>query len=93
MIADIAPLPARSVALSLLLGSHPDRRTPRELTRMGEYFGIPATTMRVALTRAVAAGDLVRIDGDYALGERLAARQRQQDEGVEDAALDWDGNW
>jgi hypothetical protein len=38
---ELAPLPARSVALSLLLGSHPDRMSPAMLTRAGEHFGIP----------------------------------------------------
>jgi phenylacetic acid degradation operon negative regulatory protein len=90
---DLAPLPARSVALSLLLGSHPDRMSPAALTRAGEHFGIPASTLRVALTRAVAAGDLRRVEGDYVLGERLVARQRRQDEAVEDAAGRWDGTW
>lgn len=87
------PLPARSVALSLLLGSHPGRMSPAALTAAGEHFGIPSSTMRVALTRAVAAGDLERAQGDYALGERLARRQQRQDEGVEDAASPWDGSW
>lgn len=91
--ADLAPLPARSVALSLLLGCHPARLGPAQLTALGEHFGVPAPTMRVALTRAVAAGDLRRIDGDYALTDRLAARQRHQDEGVEDVEVEWDGEW
>ena len=86
-------LPARSVVLSLLLGSHPDRMSPAMLTRAGEHFGIPASTLRVALTRAVAAGDLDRVDGDYVLGERLVQRQRRQDEAVEDAETPWDGSW
>ncbi len=90
---ELRPLPARSVALSLLLGSHPDRMSPGALTRAGRHFGIPPTTLRVALTRAVAAGDLRRIEGDYVLGERLLARQRRQDEAVEDAERPWDGDW
>lgn len=90
----IKPLPARSVALSLLLGSHPGRMSPAMLTTAGEHFGIPASTMRVALTRAVAAGDLERVDGDYALGSRLVRRQQHQDEAVEDAESSaWDGSW
>ena len=92
-VADLKLLPARSVVLSLLLGSHPDRMSPAQLTRAGEHFGIPAATLRVALTRAVAAGDLRRVDGDYVLGERLVVRQRRQDEGVEDAETAWDGTW
>jgi phenylacetic acid degradation operon negative regulatory protein len=90
---ELKPLSARSVVLSLLLGSHPDRMSPAMLTRAGEHFGIPASTLRVALTRAVAAGDLRRVDGDYVLGERLVQRQRRQDEGVEDAETPWDGLW
>jgi phenylacetic acid degradation operon negative regulatory protein len=89
----LAPLPARSVALSLLLGSHPDRMSPATLIRAGEHFGIAPATLRVALTRAVAAGDLRRVEGDYVLGDRLVARQRHQDEAVEDAETDWDGDW
>lgn len=90
---DLRPLPARSVVLSLLLGSHPDRMSPAELTRAGRHFGISAPTLRVALTRAVAAGDLRRLDGDYVLGDRLVARQRHQDEAVEDAETAWQGDW
>lgn len=67
--------------------------TSFEVTRAGEHFGVPAATMRVALTRAVAAGDLQRVDGDYVLGERLVARQRRQNEAVNDAATPWDGTW
>ena len=95
-VADLTPLSARSVMLSLLLGSHPDRMSAADLVRAGEHFGIPAATARVALTRAVAAGDLQRVDGDpgrYCLGERLAARQRRQDEAVLDAETGWDGDW
>lgn len=90
---DLKPLPARSVVLSLLLGSHPDRMSPAQLTTAGQHFGIPASTLRVALTRAVAAGDLCRAEGDYVLGERLVARQQRQDEAVEDAETRWDGTW
>lgn len=93
---EIAPLSARSAMLSLLLGSHPDRMSAAELVRAGEHFGIPAATVRVALTRAVAAGDLERDADDprhYVLGERLAARQRRQDEAVHDAETAWDGGW
>ncbi|MBV6727917.1 PaaX domain-containing protein, C- domain protein [Nocardioides daeguensis] len=81
--------------LSLLLGSHPDRMSAAELVRAGEHFGVPPATARVALTRAVAAGDLRRTpdDSHYVLGDRLAARQRRQDEAVLDAETGWDGSW
>lgn len=93
MRSDLTPLPARSVVLSLLLGSHPNRMSAAALVRAGEHFGIPGPTLRVALTRAVAAGDLHRDEGDYVLGERLARRQRRQDEAVLDAETPWDGSW
>ncbi|MGN6250763.1 MAG: PaaX family transcriptional regulator C-terminal domain-containing protein [Marmoricola sp.] len=89
----LKPLPARSVVLSLLLGAHPDLLSPAQLVAAGEHFGIPAATTRVALSRAVAAGDLRREDGDYVLERRLVARQRRQDEAVADAEKDWDGTW
>ena len=93
MPPEITPLSARSVVLSLLLGSHPDRMSAAALTRAGRLFGIPDSTIRVALTRAVASGDLRRTDGDYVLGDRLAQRQRHQDEAVLDAETAWDGSW
>lgn len=91
--ADLEPLPARSVALSLVLGAHPAPIATRDLLRAGEQHGVPVPTMRVALTRAVAAGDLVRDGAVLALGPRLAARQRRQDEAVQDAERTWDGAW
>jgi phenylacetic acid degradation operon negative regulatory protein len=91
---DLTPLPARSVVLSLLLGAHPARLSAADLTRAGDHFGVAPATLRVALSRAVAAGDLVRDEGGYQLGERLTHRQARQDEAVEDAeAADWDGSW
>lgn len=87
------PLSARSVVLSLLLGSHPARWSAAELAAAGAHFDLAPSTLRTALARAVAAGDLSRADGDYVLGERLARRQRHQDEAVEDAGTTWDGTW
>lgn len=86
-------LSARSSILSLMLGAQPASLTSAQITRAGEHFGIPSSTVRVALTRAVAAGDLERDGTRYVLGERLAARQRRQDEGVLDAERPWDGSW
>ncbi|UYM07438.1 PaaX family transcriptional regulator C-terminal domain-containing protein [Solicola gregarius] len=90
---DPTTLPARSVVLSLLLGSHPDPMSPGALIRAGAYFGISASTVRAALSRAVSAGDLRRADGGYALGPRLVERQRRQGEGIDDAETRWDGSW
>lgn len=89
----LRPLSARSVVLSLLLGAHPEPMSSRALTRAGEHLGVPATTLRVALTRAVAAGDVARQGADHGLGERLLHRHRHQEEGVADAETPWDGSW
>lgn len=92
-VLDLPLLSARSVAVSVLLGAHPARLTAAQLVATGEHVGVPAATMRVALTRAVAAGDLVRDDGTYLLGERHVARRARQDEAVADSERDWDGAW
>lgn len=76
-----------------MLGAHPDRMRTAEIITAGEYFGISASTMRVALSRAAAAGDVLRVEGGYELSDRLRARQRHQDEGVEDIGASWDGTW
>ena len=90
---DLRALSARSTLLSLVLGAPDARMSPAELARAGTYFDIPASTVRAALTRSVAAGDLRREEGDYVLGERLVARQRHQDEAVLDAERAWSGEW
>ena len=85
------PLSARSVVLSLVLGAHPRALGAAGLTRTGDHFGIVGSTVRVALTRAVAAGDLERDGSDYRLGPRLLERRRRQED--HDALVAWDGTW
>ncbi|ORB27642.1 PaaX family transcriptional regulator C-terminal domain-containing protein [Mycolicibacterium parafortuitum] len=84
---------ARSVVLSVMLGAHPACATAAELIRLTADFGIREPTVRVALTRMVAAGDLVRSEGGYRLSERLLARQRRQDNAISPRSRDWDGSW
>ncbi|MEV4895690.1 PaaX family transcriptional regulator C-terminal domain-containing protein [Nonomuraea sp. NPDC055795] len=86
-------LSARSAVLSALLGSHPPRLAARHLVRIGELFGIAEGTVRVALSRMVAAGDLVQQDGRYTLSERLLERQGRQDESRDPHTRTWDGAW
>lgn len=90
---EFAPLSARSTVLSLLLGAHPNPLTPAELARAGRLLGIAPATVRVAVTRAVADGDLLRTDDGYRLGDRLVTRQAHQDEAVHTADKAWDGTW
>ena len=49
--------------------------------------------MRVALTRMVGGGDLVRSDDGYRLSDRLLARQRRQNDALNPATRDWNGDW
>ena len=84
---------ARSVVLSVMLGAHPACATAAELIRLTADFGIREPTVRVALTRMVAAGDLVRSEDGYRLSERLLTRQRRQDNAISPRSRDWDGSW
>ena len=86
-------LPARSVVLSVLLGAHPAWSTAAELLRLTSDFGIREPTLRVALTRMVGGGDLVRSEDGYRLSDRLLARQRRQDDALNPATRDWNGDW
>ncbi|NUR93035.1 MAG: PaaX domain-containing protein, C- domain protein [Nonomuraea sp.] len=86
-------LSARSAVLSALLGSHPPRLPARHLVRIGGLFGIAEGTVRVALSRMVAAGDLLQSDGGYALSARLLERQARQDESRDPHTRPWDGRW
>ncbi|QYC43326.1 hypothetical protein Nocox_28710 [Nonomuraea coxensis DSM 45129] len=86
-------LSARSAVLSALLGSHPPRLPARHLVRIGALFGVAEGTVRVALSRMVAAGDLVQEDGFYTLSPRLIERQARQDESRDPRTRPWDGTW
>jgi phenylacetic acid degradation operon negative regulatory protein len=84
---------ARSVVLSVLLGAHPASATASELIRLTADFDIREPTLRVALTRMVSAGDLVRSQDGYRLADRLLARQRRQDDAIDPRVRTWDGTW
>jgi phenylacetic acid degradation operon negative regulatory protein len=84
---------ARSVVLSVLLGAHPAWASASELIRLTADFGIKETTLRVALTRMVGAGDLIRSADGYRLSDRLLARQRRQDEAMRPRSRPWRGDW
>lgn len=84
---------ARSVVLSVLLGAHPAVASAAELIRLTADFGIKEATLRVALTRMVSAGDLIRSADGYRLSDRLLARQRRQDEAMRPHVRPWHGDW
>ncbi|WP_158018934.1 PaaX family transcriptional regulator C-terminal domain-containing protein [Mycobacterium basiliense] len=89
----MARMTARSVVLSVLLGAHPAWASASELVRLTADFGIKETTLRVALTRMVGAGDLIRSADGYRLSDRLLARQRRQDEAMRPRVRAWHGDW
>ena len=89
----LRPLTARSVVASTLLGLHPPRLSARLLVASGELFGIAENATRTALSRMVAAGELVAVDGTYALTGRLLERQTRQDASRRPVARGGDGTW
>lgn len=89
----LRPLTARSAVLSLLLGAHPPELPVRQLVRAAETFGVSDATLRVALTRMVADGDLRRANGTYRLSDRLLARQQRQDAALGMRTKPWRGRW
>jgi phenylacetic acid degradation operon negative regulatory protein len=89
----LARMTARSVVLSVLLGTHPARASAADLVRLTAEFGIKETTLRVALTRMVGAGDLIRSADGYLLSDRLLARQRRQDDAMRPRVKAWRGYW
>jgi len=93
MPKSLARMPARSVVLSVLLGAHPAWASAAELIRLTNDFGIKDSTLRVALTRMVSAGDLVRSADGYRLADRLLARQRRQDDAMRPQLRPWLGDW
>jgi phenylacetic acid degradation operon negative regulatory protein len=93
MIGGLRPLTARSAVLSTLLGAHPPRLPARSLVRVGDLFGIAEGTIRVALSRMVAAGDLTQVTGDYQLTRRLRNRQARQDQSRSPSTCPWTGDW
>src|SRR4051812_36414839 len=90
---DLRPLSARSVVLSLLLGTHPPELPVRDLLRAVEPLGVAGSTLRAAPSRMPAAGDLRSTDGVYRLSDRLLERQHRQDIAVHPETRPWGGDW
>ncbi len=85
-------LTARSVLLSVLLGTTPPRLPVRRLVRTTELFGIAEGTTRTALSRMAAAGELTAGDGWYELAaDRLLARQARQSASRAAHTAAWEG--
>src|SRR5690348_17330709 len=87
------PLSARSVLASTLLGIDPPWLPTRLLVRSGELFGIAEGTTRVAVSRMVAAGELVAERDGYGLAGPLLARQDRQRASRRAEQGPWNGRW
>ncbi|GAA3683748.1 PaaX family transcriptional regulator C-terminal domain-containing protein [Nocardioides ginsengisoli] len=91
---DLKPVSTRSALLTLLLGAEVPRLSTRELVAAASVVGFAEPTVRVALSRMTAAGDVVRDEeGAYRLSDRLVARQRRQEQAAHPSLRDWDGDW
>jgi phenylacetic acid degradation operon negative regulatory protein len=88
---------ARSLILSVLLGSHPPRLSVTSLIAFCSMFDVAPGTVRTALSRMVAAGELDPYGHDhggrYQVTGELLERQRQQDVGRTAPGDRWDGTW
>lgn len=89
----LRPLTARSIVLSILLGSRPPQLPVAALVEFTTLFGIAAGACRTALSRMVANGELDSVDGGYRLGPSLLERQYQQQVGRSASSDPWDGTW
>lgn len=92
-MAPPAPLSARSVALSVLLGMPEGRLPVRDLVAAGNMCDIAPATMRVALSRLVSRGELTVEDGFYTLSPHHLERLRAQHEEIAPHLRPWDGQW
>lgn len=89
----VRPLNARSLVLSILLGRQPPELPAAALVRLGALFGIAPGTMRTALSRMAANGELAGSADGYRLVGRLLERKAAQDSGRHAAPEAWDGAW
>jgi len=86
-------LTARSVLASVLLGTDPPWLPTARLVRTAALFGISEGSVRTALSRMSAAGEVVAEGGGYRLVGRLVARQARQAASRRAEARPWDGTW
>lgn len=89
----VRPVSARSAILSILLGSEPPSLTSREICAATTLVGYAESTARVAASRMVAAGDMVRDGRTYTLSSRLLERRRRTEAAVHPQLREWSGDW
>jgi phenylacetic acid degradation operon negative regulatory protein len=84
---------ARSVILSVLLGSDPPQLPVAALIDFCSLFDISPGTVRTALSRLAATGEVEARDSSYVLTADLLERRRQQEVGRLAPSPAWDGSW
>jgi phenylacetic acid degradation operon negative regulatory protein len=89
----IRPLNARSLVLSVLLGLPTPTLPASSTAGLAELFGIAPGTMRTAVSRMLAAGELRPVKDGYELAGPLVERKAAQDIGRRPAGDAWDGTW
>lgn len=90
----LAPLTARSVVASVLLGTEPPIMSARALVRSATLFGLAEGAVRTAMSRMVTKGELSkRADGRYELAGHLIHRQSRQRASRTASITHWSGNW
>jgi phenylacetic acid degradation operon negative regulatory protein len=89
-----APLTARSVLASALLGEDPPQLPVSHLVHLAGLFGINENRTRVALSRMASAGE-VTTDGSgrYRLAGHLLERQGRQTASRRGETRPWQGQW
>lgn len=89
----LRPVSARSAILTILLGADQPSLTSREICAATTQVGYAEATARVAASRMVASGDMVRAGRTYTLSPRLLERRRRVDAAARPEVRTWSGDW
>ncbi|MFI8975797.1 PaaX domain-containing protein, C- domain protein [Nocardia asteroides] len=87
---DVRPVSARSALVRILIAADSPTMTAREICAATTTVGYPESTVRVAVSRMVAAGDLVRESRVYTLNPSLRARRTEL---TAPRTCAWTGDW
>ncbi|WP_201449921.1 PaaX domain-containing protein, C- domain protein [Nocardia caishijiensis] len=86
----IRPVSARSALIRILIAADSPTMTAHQICAATTAAGYPEATVRVAVSRMVAAGDLVRANRVYTLAPHLRARR---DDLLAPPTVPWQGDW
>lgn len=86
----VRPVSARSAVIRILIAADSPTTTSSEICAATTAVGYPETTVRVAVSRMVAAGELTREHRAYILDPALRARRTDL---AAPLVRSWDGEW